>query len=136
MTKRTECSDSENIVRAIRSADYDGRRISSGLFQTDEISVSRLLILGLSDLFPIFHRDLDREMDPPGKVIGAGEINVGVLKQIGSTHSKPTVLTVEIDPKPENPAHAIIPQKLSRGLRRKITEKLIFHPDPGKRFVS
>lgn len=130
MSKRPEVPNQENIVRAVRSADYDGKRISSGLFNTtDEISVSRLLILGLPELFPIFHRELDREKNPPGKVIGAGEINVGELKRIGSSNKDPMLITVEEAPLRENPAHAVIPQKLPRGVCRRIVQQLIFHPD-------
>ena len=64
-------------------------------------------------------------------MIGAGEINVGELRQIGANHEIPMVITVEEDPiLPDNPAHAVIPQKLSRGIRRKIAQKLFFRPDP------
>lgn len=131
MTKRPQCSDSENIVRAIRSADYDRGRISSGLFLSkNEISVSRLQILQLGELFPIFHKQLDRK-DSSNMVIGAGEINVGALKLIGRNHTTPTILTVEEDPLPDNPAHAVIPQtSLPRGVCRKIADSLIFRRDP------
>ena len=122
----------ENIVRAIRTADWDKKknRFSSDLFKGPYTSVSRLSILSLKELFEIFHRDLDREIsDPPNIVRWAGEINVGNMQRIGLTHQKPIQITVEQDPTPNNIAHAEIIQKLSRGLSIKIINSLIIHED-------
>ena len=122
----------ENIVRAIRAADWDKKknRFSSDLFKGPYTSVSRLSILSLKELFEIFHRDLDRKFsDPPNIVCWAGEINVGNMQYIGSTHQKPTQITVEQDPSPNNIAHAEIIQRLSRGLSIKIINSLIIHED-------
>lgn len=125
----SECLREENIVRAITSADWDAKnnRYSSDLFKGERKSVSRLSILALEELFRIFHRQLDKL--PDKIVVKAGEINVGHLQNIGRNHSSPVVLTVVPDPIPDNPAHAEIPQKISRGLALKIIAALILHED-------
>ena len=135
---RSQISPEENIVRAIHHTWWDikdGRK-SSSIFKGEHISVSRLAILNLRELFPIFHRQLDTS--PSGTIIGAGEINVGQLQKIGREFlEKPTEITVEEDPTKEdaekglieNPAHAEIPQKISRGLAKRIIKELVFHKD-------
>lgn len=125
-----EVSCEENVVRAIHSAWWDvqmNRKFSS-IFKGENISVSRLSILSLSELLNIFHAQLDSS--PNGAIIGVGEINVGRLKAIGGEYEPPTDLTVEIAPLTENPAHAEIPQKISKGLANKIIKELDFHQDP------
>ncbi len=135
---RLQIPPEENIVRAIHFAwwDIEADRKSSSIFKGENISVSRLAILSLIELFPIFHRQLDTS--PNGKIVGAGEINVGNLQNIGREFvENPTEITVEEDPTKENPekrvvenpAHAEIPQKISRGLANKIIKELIFHKD-------
>jgi hypothetical protein len=128
------CPPEENVLRAIHSAHCDQARdrdrYSSDLFRGSETSVSRLSVLSIDKLFAIFHRELD---SPPANrlVVAAGEINVGRLQEIGREfRSNPTDLTVEEDPTETNPAHAVIPQKISKGLAREIIRSLIVHPDP------
>jgi len=135
---RSPIPPEENIVRAIHRTWWDikdGRK-SSSIFKGENISVSRLAILNLQELFPIFHRGLDTS--PSGIIIGAGEINVGHLQKIGREYvEKPIEIIVEEDPTKENPeknivenpAHAEIPQKISRGLAKKIIKELVFHKD-------
>lgn len=124
---RPECSPDENIVRAIHAADWDEvqDQKSSQIFKGHNISVSRLAVLDLPELLQIFHRDLDTS--PNGVIVGAGEINVGKLQEIGRTFQHPAALTVEIEPVEGNPAHAEIPQKISRGLALAIIRTLTFH---------
>jgi hypothetical protein len=124
-----ECADSEQIIRAITTAHYDEveQRVNSGLFLGPGTSVSRLAVLSLAEIFDIFKRDLGQ---PPQRVFYAGEINVGVLQQMGREHNQPTVITVEKKPEPNNPAHAEIPQKIPRGLSKKIIKALKRHPAP------
>lgn len=137
---RPKVSLKENIVRAIHFAwwDVEANRKSSSIFKDSKgnISVSRLSILNLDKLFNIFHQQLDSS--PNGKIIAAGEINVGRLIEIGLEHKEnPTYLTVEEAPikknkmkgEVENPAHAEIPQKISKGLANRIIRELIFHKD-------
>ena len=128
-----ECSPTEDIVRAIRSSDWDPKnnRFSSNLFRGPKASVGRLVIYSLNKLFRIFHRDLDRPYKlPPDMVKWGGEINIGVLKNIGSNHTeKPTEITVELSPYRFNRAHAEIIQQLSRGLCHKIISSLKIHND-------
>jgi hypothetical protein len=54
------------------------------------------------------------------------EINVGELQKTALFHSG-TKLTVEADPLEWNPAHAQIPQKITRGLANAILPKLRIH---------
>ena len=126
---RPEVSPEENIVRAIHSAHWDIQtgRGSSQIFKGENISVTRLKILDLPVLFIIFHRQLDTS--PNGMIVGAGEINVGRLQEIGRNFENPTELTVEEDILDDNAAHAEIPQKISRGLSKRIVTNLIFHQD-------
>ncbi len=122
-----ECGLHENIIRALRSSDWDpkNKRFSSDVLKGPNTSVGRLIILPLNDLFEIFHRELDRLERPPNIVKWAGEINVGLLKHIGINYkNKPTKITVLPKPLISNPAHAEIPQKLSRPLCLKILEYL------------
>lgn len=130
---RPEVPSEENIVRAIHQAwwDENGNRTESSIFKGENISVSRLSILGKDDLFKILHKQLDKS--PNGIIIGLGEINVGKLKEIGKSFVNPTEITVEEDPLPENPAHAEIPQKISRGLAKRIIRELKFIRDESLR---
>jgi hypothetical protein len=129
---RPKCPPDENVLRAIYTAHWDGRknRLSSSLFKGSGISVSRLAVLGMTELFEIFHKELD---SPPKNrfVVGGGEINIGQLQEIGRTYEQlPTELTVEEDPTDINPAHAEIPESISKGLALVIAKALILHHDP------
>lgn len=128
---RQEVSSEENIVRAIHSAwwDIQENRKNASIFKNrnDDISVSRLSILSLAELFQIFHEELDTS--PNGVIVGAGEINVGRLKEIAENYSPSLQLSVEEAPLPKNSAHAEIPQKVSRGLANSIIRELKFHVD-------
>ena len=122
--ERPECSREENIVRAITEAHWDKKnsRVSSSLFTGANTSISRLKISPLNELFLVFDSDFK------SKVLSAGEINVSKLQDIGTNYNPPKEITVEIAPTPTNPAHAEIPQKLSKGLSKKIRNELIIHP--------
>lgn len=131
--ERPEVSDEENIVRAIHQAWWDmneGRR-SSSVFKGTNISVSRLSILALESLFLIFHDQLDSS--PNGIIVGAGEINVGRLREIGNEFANNVSIKVIEAPLENNPAHAEVPQKISRGLANKIISELQFHSDGSMR---
>lgn len=127
---RRECDSSENIVRAITTANWDEKegRAQSSLFIGPNTSVSRLAVLDLADLFEIFRRELGQH---PRRVLMAGEINIGTMQEIGRAYEpKPTEITVEEAPEPNNPAHAEIPQTLSRGLSKRLRDSLKMHPAP------
>lgn len=128
---RPECPPEENVLRAILTAHRDEHKDSwsSSLFKGSETSVSRLSILGITELFEIFHQELDSP--PKRQVIGGGEINIGRLQEIGRGYEhKRTELSVEEDPTVTNPAHAFIPQYISRGLAFEIIRALTVHRDP------
>ncbi len=82
----------------------------------------------IAELFAIFHQELD---SPPKNrfIIGAGEINVEQLQEIGRNYQQPIELSVEATPTNNNPAHAEIPQKISRPLAFSIIRALIIHQD-------
>jgi len=79
-------------------------------------------------LFAIFHAKLDGS--PNGIIVAVGEINIGELQRIGREYPEAIGLTVEQDPQEDNPAHALIPQDITRGLARVIIGALIIHEDP------
>jgi len=84
----------------------------------------------MTELFAIFHLELD---SPPIKrsVKAGGEINIERLQQVGRGYRhNPTELTVEEAPTETNPAHAEIPQNISKGLAFEIIRALTIHPDP------
>jgi len=116
----------ENIVRAICSDKFDGERLSPSLFTGVDTSVSRLSLISLEEHWDLFRRHVQR---PPQRFLEEiGEINVGTLQEIGRNYLEmATEITVEPDPLDWNPAHALIPQKISRGLANKIVKSLKRH---------
>lgn len=134
-----QCVPTENIIRAIRTSDWDenNNRLSSSLFRGPKTSVSRTIILSLEDLQRIFCKDLHRP--PDHRVVQAGEINVGELKKLGKDFKvggkfEERIISVYPDPikdhkiYADNPAHALIQEKLPRSLCLKINMKLKLVP--------
>lgn len=116
---------SEHIVRAICSDKWDGERLSPSLFVGENTSVSRLALIPLEDHWDMFRSYVQR---PPQRILQMmGEINVGMLQEIGRAHAPPSDLTVEPKPEDWNSAHAEIPQKISRGLANRILPALKLH---------
>jgi hypothetical protein len=70
------------------------------------------------------------EKPPERRLELIGEINVGHLQEIGRTYAQPVELTVETKPEDWNPAHAEIPQRITRGLATKIVNALKRHQPP------
>lgn len=119
----------ENIVRAVPTEKYDGERISPSLFEGSNTSVSRLAILPLADQWALLRRQIEKPSQRRLELLG--EINVGTLTQLGRTYvPQPTALTVEPDPQPGFASHAVIPQRISRGLATQIVRHLIRHQPP------
>jgi len=115
----------ENIVRAVCSDKFDGMRLSPSLFAGSNTSVSRLSLISLENHWELFRRHVQK---PPHRTLERiAEINVGQLEDVGGNHNPPTQLSVEEDPLAWNQAHAIIPQKISRGLANAILKKLAVH---------
>src|ERR1700737_1734353 len=107
-------SSKEDIVRAICSDKWDGRRLSPSLFKGKETSVGRLAITSLLDHWDVFRRFVEKP--PERKVELIGEINVGHSQASAQSH-KPTPINITLEPKPVVgfPSHAEIPQKITRG---------------------
>lgn len=127
-------SSDEDIVRAICSDKVDSASgfISPSLFAgKGDVSVSRLVMRRIEDQWGFFER---RVSNPPDRaLVLIGEINVGLLERTGLNYAeKPTQLTVDADPDysiPEDPdlAHAVIPQRITRGLATEIIRALKIH---------
>lgn len=121
--------ESEDIARAVCSDKWDGERLSSSLFKGSNTSVSRLKIVALEDSWDLFRRKVEKPPERTLKLIGT--INVGKLKQTGESYEPaPKGLSVEPDPLEDYPSHAIIPEKISRGLANRILETLDIHQPP------
>ena len=115
----------EDIVRAICTDKWDGERASPSLFKGENTSVSRLALIPLADHWDMFRKHVE---DPPERRLEViGEIKVSRLQQIGRSYVPPVELTVEPKPEEWNPAHAEIPQKVTRGLANQIVRALKFH---------
>ena len=118
----------EDIVRGIFTEKWDGTRIASSLFTGENVSVSRLAVITLADHWDMFRRYLEKP--PERRLELIGEINVGRLQKIGRDYQHSIELTVEPKPEDWNPAHAEIPQKISRGLANRIIDALKRHHPP------
>ncbi len=118
----------EDIVRAILTDKWDGTRMAPSLFTGNNVSVSRIALIPLSEHWDMFRRHLEKP--PERRLELIGEINVGKLQKLGRDYERPIELTVEPKPKEWNPAHAEIPQKISRGLANKIINALKRHHPP------
>jgi len=116
------CPPEENILRAIREADWDSKyaRFSSSLFRGPNTSIARLEITPFHSLMKIFSTKLDK---PRNSVIGAGKLNVGSLQKAGLGYkAKPTNIIVTADGE-DFEAHGVINPKLSSGLAKKIADE-------------
>jgi hypothetical protein len=120
----------EDIARAICSDKWDPEtgELSPSLFKGTETSLSRLAITPLEHTWDLFRRHVEKP--PARKLDRIGTINVGRLCEIGEAYKNgPTNLTVEPDPKEGYGSHAIIPQKITRGLANQILKDLIVHAE-------
>ncbi len=118
----------EDVVRAVCTDKWDGERLSPSLFVGQDISLSRLAITPLADHWDLFRQYVQK---PPERWLELiAEINVGQLKAIGTKQNPAVTLTVESKPVDWNPAHAEIPQRITRGLANKILPELKLHHPP------
>ena len=118
----------EDIVRAVCTDKWDGERLSPSLFAGTNISVSRLAVAPLADHWDLFRQYVQKP--PERRLELIAQINVGHLQTIGLAHNPSAVLTVEPKPVDWNPAHAEIPQNITRGLANKILPELTLHQPP------
>jgi hypothetical protein len=118
----------EDIVRAIFTDKWDGVRIAPSLFAGENVSVSRLAVVALAEHWDMFRKHLEKP--PERRLERIGEINVGRLQRIGRDYKKSIDLTVEAKPEDWNPAHAEIPQRITRGLANQIVNALKLHQSP------
>ena len=122
----------EDIVRAVCTDKWDGDRLSPSIFVGQNISVSRLAVVPLADHWDLFRQYVE---SPPERLLKLiAEINVGHLQEIGRSRNPAVQLTVEPKPEKWNPAHAEIPQNITRGLANKLLPELrLHHPSAGTR---
>jgi hypothetical protein len=118
----------EDIVRAIFTDKWDGTRIAPSLFKGQNVSVSRLAVIPLVEHWDMFRRYLEKP--PERRLELIGEITVGKLQKLGRDYQRPIELTVEPKPEDWNPAHAEIPQRITRGLATEIVNALKRHRPP------
>lgn len=127
------CPPEEDILRAIATPHWDAKngRLQQSYFENrprepgNGISVARLAVSDRETLIDIFMRKVHK---PPNyAVLGAVEINVGVLQAIGVNYREqpadkphPVYITVVPAPLDDYEAHALIPQRITRGLSREI----------------
>jgi hypothetical protein len=120
----------EDIVRAVCTDKWDGERLSPSLFVGQNISVSRLAVVPLADHWDLFRDYVERP--PERRLERIAEINVGRLQEIGRSRNPAVELTVEPKPEEWSPAHAEIPQNITRGLANKILPELKLHQPPAR----
>jgi len=119
----------EDIVRAVCSDKWDGERLSPSLSVGENTSVSRLALIPLADHWDLFRQYV--QQPPERRLELIAEIDVGRLQDIGRERNPSVALTVEPKPVDWNPAHAEIPQRITRGLANKILPELkLHHPSP------
>ena len=123
-------SAEEDIVRAICTDKWDGTRLSPSLFTGANTSVSRLAVVSLADHWDMFRDHIEKP--PERRLELLGEINVGALQTIGRNYKDQVELTVEAKQENWNPAHAEIPQKITRGLANEILKGLELRRPSGR----
>lgn len=121
----------EDIVRAVCTDKWDGKRLSPSLFVGENISVSRLALIPLADHWDLFRQYVQKP--PERRLELIAEINVNRLQDIGRKQNPAVALTVEPKPNELNPAHAEIPQRITRGLANKILPELKLHQPPSSK---
>ncbi len=122
---------SEDIVRAVCTDKWDGERLSPSLFVGAGTSVSRLSLASMEEHWTLFRTHVQKP--PERRLELIAEINTGKLQALGLAQSPPVTLTVEPKPEDWNPAHAEIPQRITRGLANKILPGLKLHFPSGRR---
>lgn len=105
--------EAEEIVRAICSDKFDGERASPSAFTGDNVSVSRVAILPIQDLWRIL---AEEAANPPERILmRLGKTTVGAVLAVGEESVPRCNLNVHADPTDTNPAHAEIRPKITRG---------------------
>ena len=122
----------EDVLRALTSDIWDGNRFGSQTFRGEGISLSRLAMYTVREHWRIFRRPGGVEKPPSRRLLKIGQINVGHIEKMGAEHDPPATLTVINDPLDWNDAHAIIPEKISRGLANKLRDALIIHDESSR----
>lgn len=111
----------EAIVRAICSDKFDGERVSPSAFVGDNVSVSRLAILPIEDLWQIL---AEEAASPPERILmRLGKTTVGDVITVGVESEPRCELNVHADPTETNPAHAEIRPKLTRGQANRLLKR-------------
>ncbi len=120
----------EDFARAICSEKWDDvtGEVSASVFTGANTSVSRLALCPLEESWDLFRRNVEK---PPERILTRiGTMNVGQLVEIGKNFEQnPTELSLEPDPITDFPSHAVIPQKISRGLANAIIRELTVHKE-------
>jgi hypothetical protein len=125
----------EQVVRAICSEHFDPEngRISPSLYEGKETSVSRLTVVPIKNQWTLLAATVQKL--PGRRLEKLGELGVATIEDLGQAYTQnekpaPVVLTVVDDPTPQNAAHAIIPEKISKGLSRTMVKVSTIHDPP------
>ena len=125
----------EQVVRAVCSEHYDREsgRVSPSLYAGIETSLSRLSIIPLLGQWAKLAATVQKL--PGRRLERIGEIGVGQIEDIAQAYSQngrptPMSLTVVADPTLRNHAHAVIPEKVTRGMSRGLKEVTTIHDPP------
>jgi len=125
----------EQVVRAVCTEHYDSDsgRISPSLYEGKETSVSRLAVIPLAGQWPTLAATVQKL--PGRRLEKLGELGVGQIEDIGANYTQngnqaAVTLTVVNDQTPQNPAHAIIPEKITKGLSRVLRQATVIHDPP------
>jgi len=112
---------SEAIVRAICSDKFDGERVSPSAFVGNNVSVSRLAILSIEDLWQILAEEAS---SPPERTLmRLGKTTVADVVTVGEESQPRCDLNAHADPTETNPAHAEIRPKLTRGQANRLLKR-------------
>ena len=124
----------ERIVRAVCTDKYDRAkgRISPSLMMGPDTSVSRLKLVLLTDHWELFRSHVQK---PPERILELlGEIQIGLLQDLGSAYTPVHSIRVEAVPDPRwtpPEAHAEIKGSLTRGLANTVVKAMSYHREDG-----
>jgi hypothetical protein len=128
-------SRDEQVVRAVCTEHYDrdSGRVSPSLYEGTNVSLSRLVIIPLVAQWTKLAATVQKL--PGRRLEKIGEVGVGQMEDTGMNYTQngratPIELTVEDDPTPQNPAHAFIPGKITKGLSRALRNVTTIHDPP------
>ena len=150
MTAGVQLAASEEVVRAAMYPfwDPDLQRASPSAFTSEEVSVSRLAILDITQIVALFQRDFASRLHPDGESRAVRATGRATVKTIVEQANLPrddksipdVVLSVVEDPLEDNAAHALIcgldranpskARRIPRGVAKRLVDAFNWEPLP------